>query len=260
MNRVNPQSYSLTRRTLGRLSSLVVHPTDPSVPIRSLAVFCHGFGASGDDLVGLGSELLHSATLEAATMMVFPAAPIELDAQGIPGGRAWWLLSIQRLVSAMELGRYEQIREEVPEGIDSAREHLVEAVEAAMELSGVDESRLMLGGFSQGAMLTVDTALRGLREPPAAACLYSGCLICERQWRPLAGRLRTTAILQSHGRMDPILPFQTGLWLRDMLVESGCTVDFVEFGGMHTIPSEAIERTAVRLAALTNAPGELPGR
>ncbi|RMF37355.1 MAG: lysophospholipase, partial [Planctomycetota bacterium] len=106
--------YSLTRRTLGRLACAVVHPTDPALPIRSLAVFCHGFGAGGDDLLGLGGELLHSASLDAGTMMVFPAAPLELDDQGIPGGRAWWLLSIQRLVSAMEQGQFELIREEVP--------------------------------------------------------------------------------------------------------------------------------------------------
>ncbi|RMF36850.1 MAG: lysophospholipase, partial [Planctomycetota bacterium] len=142
----------------------------------------------------------------------------------------------------------------VPEGIDEAREHLVETVQAAMELSGVDESRLLLGGFSQGAMLTVDTALRGLERPPAAACLYSGCLICEREWKPLAGRLQGSTILQSHGRLDPILPFQTGLWLRDMLVEAGCQVEFLEFDGMHTIPLPAIDRTAGILTDLTNAP------
>lgn len=246
---MNQHAYQFSRQQLGQLQCGVVRPSDPNQKITSLSVFCHGFGAGGDDLVGLAGELLQGAQTDSA-MMVFPAAPLSLDEAGMPGGRAWWMLSIQRLMDALEDGRYEQVREEVPEGIDDAREKLCGVIEAAMTIAEVDERRLLLGGFSQGAMLSVDTALRGLATPPAKLCLFSGCLICEREWKPHASKLREVEIFQSHGRLDPILPLQTGLWLTEMLRDGGCTVDLHQFDGAHTIPQEAIESTARILANL----------
>lgn len=246
---MNQATYQFSRQRLGSLECGIVRPTDTSQPINALAVFCHGFGAGGDDLVGLASEILQIAP-DQSTMMVFPAAPISLEDQGMPGARAWWLLSIQRLLSALEDGRYDQVRDEVPEGIDAAREKLVETIESALSLCGLDESRLLLAGFSQGAMLSVDTALRGLNTPPRNLCLYSGCMICERLWKPQAAKLSSTEIFQSHGRLDPILPLQTGKWLAEMLEDGGCQVEFVEFNGVHTIPMQAYERTAQMLASM----------
>lgn len=250
---MKPLTYQATRERLGPLDCVVVAPetaNNATVEIAALGVFCHGFGASGEDLVGLAGELLQIAASDAGIMLVFPAAPLTLEEQGMPDGRAWWMLSIQRMISALEDGRFEQIREEVPDEIDTARECLSAVVEIALKRCGLTEKNLLLGGFSQGAMLAVDTALRGLPEPPAQLCLFSGALICERLWMPLANRLHHTTIFQSHGRLDPVLPLQTGLWLRDMLQAAQCQVEFVEFNGPHTIPMTAIERTAHMLSQL----------
>jgi phospholipase/carboxylesterase len=245
---LNAIKYAARRERIGSLDCVVVGPEangdSPVTPISQVGIFCHGFGASGDDLVGLAGELLHNADASRGCMLVFPAATLSLEPQGMPDGRAWWLLSIQRLISAMEDGRYEQIRQEVPEGIDDARTKLTEVIEIVLERCGLSSAQLLLGGFSQGAMLAVETALRGLAEPPAKLCLYSGALICEALWKPLATRLSNTHIVQSHGRFDPILPLQTGLWLREMLQGAGCQVDWIEFNGPHTIPQMALDRTA----------------
>ncbi|MCA9193175.1 MAG: hypothetical protein KDB03_15485 [Planctomycetales bacterium] len=234
--------YRGSRQQLGPLSCVVVRP-DTDIPIGKVAVFCHGFGASGEDLVGLAGELLDvHAHPTNGVMLVFPAAPISLDDEGMPGGRAWWRLSIQRLMDAMEAGHYERVREEVPPGIDEARDKLSQCIQAALSLASLDEGSLLLGGFSQGAMLSVDTALRGLSEPPSQIVLFSGALICERLWKPLANRLANSEVFQSHGNFDPILPIQMGAWLRELLLESGCNVSFLEFDGPHTIPMAAITR------------------
>jgi phospholipase/carboxylesterase len=142
------------------------------------------------------------------------------------------------------------VREEVPEGIEQARDQLVETIDLVLKQCKLDESSLLLGGFSQGAMLSVETACLGLANPPKQLCLYSGALICEKRWKPALGKLKQTQIFQSHGRMDPILPLQTGQWLRDLIKQSGCSVDYFEFNGPHTIPYEAIEYTGKMLAEL----------
>ncbi len=245
-------TYRASREKLGSLDCVVVQP-DGQRPVSAVGVFCHGFGAGGDDLVGMASDLLQDAALDSPVMLVFPAAPLSLEDQGMPDGRAWWLLSIQRLLSAMEDGRFDQVRQEIPDGIDDARKQLTEVIDSVLRRCELDESNLLLAGFSQGAMLSVETACRGLEKPPAALCLYSGALICEKQWSAAASKLAGAKVLQSHGRMDPILPLQTGSWLRELLSDAGCDVDFIEFNGPHTIPYEAIERTAQLLSELANA-------
>ncbi len=241
--------YRARRERIGKLDCVVVQP-DGAVAIEKLGVFCHGFGASGDDLVGIAQELLNESAAEVPLQLIFPAAPLSLDSQGMPGARAWWLLSISRLIAAMDSGQFDEIRAEVPDGIDEARTSLTETIEISLERAKLTERNLLLGGFSQGAMLTMDTACRGLKQPPAALCLYSGALICESLWQEKVTRLATCQIVQSHGRQDAILPFVAGTWLRDLLLDAGCKVDFIDFNGPHTIPMAAIRQTAALLGSL----------
>ena len=100
-------------------------------------------------------------------------------------------------------------------------------------------------------MIAADVALR-LPEPPAALCIWSGTLLCEAVWRAQAEARGTLRIFQSHGRTDPILPYAAAEWLRDLLTESGLEVEFLEFPGVHTIPAEAVERTAAILQEIVN--------
>ncbi|HBE70316.1 MAG TPA: lysophospholipase [Planctomycetaceae bacterium] len=248
-------SYHALQESIEGLDCVLVVPRTADgeiVPPRAMAVFCHGYGASGQDLVGLAHEILPAVPADAPVALVYPEAPIDLTDAGLPGGRAWWQLSIQSLLTAMEEGQFEQIRMQEPEEIDAARNQVVAAIEILMERFKLGASTLLLGGFSQGAMLSVDVASRGLSEPPAALALYSGALICEKHWKKSAGRLNATQIVQSHGSLDPILPLQTGKWLREMLEESGCTVQFIEFAGPHTIPPAAVEQSCVLLNKLVD--------
>lgn len=233
--------YRTHLQTVGDLQCAIVR-TDEAP--RAIGILCHGFGAPGDDLLGLAPDLLQARAGDEPVELIFPSALISLAAEGFPDGRAWWRLSIQRLIAMMETGQYQLIREESPAGIDEARTALMKVVDDAFERTGLDNRRLLLGGFSQGAMVAMETACCGLATAPAALALYSCCLIREKQWRAGMGKLAGSRILQSHGELDQILPFQAGIWLRDLLVANGCQVEFLQFAGPHTISWEAIEGTA----------------
>ncbi len=239
--------YRIRRRQVGQLNCAFV---ESDLPPKALVVLAHGFAATGDDLLGLAEDLLQALNTQEPVQLVFPAALLSLADEGYGDGRAWWKFSIQRLLSVLEQGQYELVKDESPPGIEAACEALTEVVEQSLAAAGLTHDKLLLGGFSQGAMLTMELACVGLNAPPAALALYSGCLIRQKQWQAGVGRLAQTSILQSHGTMDPILPLQTGLWLRDLLVESGCKVDFMRFQGPHTIPWEAIEGTAKLIDSL----------
>lgn len=233
--------YRAHRQKIGQLNCISIQSESPP---KAIAVLAHGFGAPGDDLAGLAQDLLQALATHEPVQLIFPAALLSLADEGYGEGRAWWKLSIQRLLSVLEQGQYELVKEESPPGIDEAREALTEVVELSLAQAGLGHDKLLLGGFSQGAMLAMEVACLGLTAAPAAMALYSGCLIRQKQWKAAISRLAQTKIVQSHGTMDPILPLRTGLWLRDLLVEAGCQVDFKQFQGPHTISGEAIEGTS----------------
>ena len=232
---------SFRRTRLGPLDALVLLPEGG--PPELGVVLCHGFGAPGEDLAGLGPELLERVpALQGRVAFAFPAAPLDLADLGMPGGRAWWMLDMERLLALQrgDVTLREKMRDEVPDGLAAARRALLAALDAFEQATGLPRSRVVLGGFSQGAMLSCDTALR-MEEPPAALALLSGTLICESQWRARAGHRAGLRVVQSHGRQDPILPFALAESLRDLLSGAGLQVDFVPFGGGHAIPEPALE-------------------
>lgn len=235
-------------RTLGGLTCRMVDALPEGTPPRVIVIFCHGFGAPGTDLVPFAAELLEfDERLAQSARFLFPAAPLSLDLSGIPGGRAWWQLDMMKLNAAMISGEFRDLRNEYPQGLTEAREKLTALMTEVHQETGLPMSRWVLGGFSQGAMLALDTALR-LPDSPGAVCLFSGTLLCEEQWRELAARRGPLRVVLSHGRYDQILPFQAAVWVRDLLTEAGMDVEFLPFNGPHTIPPEALVRAAALIA------------
>ncbi len=239
---------------LGPLEARVVQADSGARP-QLAVVLCHGYGASGSDLVPLAAEVLAKAPrLGSRVRFVFPAAPVSLAEFGGGDARAWWPIDWEAnlaLRAAGAAGRAE-LQARVPHGLAQARRQLAACVEVLTQTSGLSPHQVVLGGFSQGAMVTTDLALRQ-EEAPAALVILSGALTAEAEWRSRAGRRKGLPVLQSHGRQDPILPFDSAEALRDLLQEAGLKVDFLPFDGPHTIPEEALHRLGGLLLSLLDA-------
>ena len=238
------------RTSLGGLSCRVLQEAaSPGARIELAVVLCHGFGAPGDDLVSLAPEILRARPeLAQKVRFVFPEAPLSLRALGYGEGRAWWPLDIQRL-QALESGNASvaRLRREVPEGLPRARRLLTGLIEELTLRTQLPLGCVVLGGFSQGAMLATDVALR-LDEAPAGLVILSGMLLNEVEWARRAPIRRGLHVLQAHGRQDPLLPFSSAEALRELLVSSGLSVDFLDFEGGHTIPLDGVKRLGAFLA------------
>jgi phospholipase/carboxylesterase len=234
---------------LGPLTCRVVDTVPEGGTPGLLVVLCHGFGAPGTDLVPLAEEMCGAQPrLVGRTRFVFPEAPVELGGMGYYDARAWWMIDVERFATAQRQGRLAEMANEVPEGLDAARRQLTAAVEALLQGTRLDASHLVLGGFSQGAMVTTDLALR-MDDAPAGLVVFSGTLLNQADWAKRAPRRRGLRVVQSHGRLDPLLPFANAELLRDLLVKSGLEVDFVPFDGPHTIPAEGLEKAAALAAS-----------
>jgi phospholipase/carboxylesterase len=136
-------------------------------------------------------------------------------------------------------------RKEVPNGLVEARQMVSGLVD---ELAAKFPGPIVLGGFSQGAMLSLDVALHR-PAPPAGLILMSGTLIAETEWQPRLASLAGVPVMQSHGREDAILPFDAAETLRDLLTAAGAKVDWQPFRGGHEIP----QRVALAAAELLHA-------
>lgn len=211
-----------------------------------LVILNHGFGASGDDLADFGPMLIDSSrSIQSCCRFIFPEAPIDLAPWGMEGGRAWWPINMAKLAEINQTRDYDQLMLLEPPGMREAEEMLYETVKAAMAMSNLDESRVILGGFSQGAMVSTNLVLtRKMR--PALLALFSGTLLNRDQWTKLAASHSGCDVLQSHGRQDSVLPFAPAIELRDVLTLAGFDVEFLEFNGPHTIPMNVMQRFLLR--------------
>lgn len=237
-------------QTFGELDCHVIDPRGGQP--RLAVLLCHGFGAGGDDLVPVAQALAASRPeIAEHVSFVTPEAPLTLGDMGYGEARAWWMLDLQSVAArrAGEADAMQRHRSEMPEGLVPARRQLRAALDALLARSGLSLGQVVIGGFSQGAMLTTDLALR-LDEPPAALWALSGTLIAEAEWRRLAARRAGLPVFQSHGTRDPILSFAHAAALRDLLREQGLAVDFLEFPGEHTIPEAAIRTLSRQLGSI----------
>lgn len=204
-------------------------------------VLLHGFGAPGEDLVGL------AAAIEAPVRFVCPEAPIELG--GLYGdGRAWWRLDLARLEDELRRGVPIDGRDEIPDGLLAARGQVMRLLEELEARFSLAANQLVLGGFSQGAMLALDVALHR-DAPPAGLLLMSGTLIAQSVWQPRMASLAGVPVMLSHGRHDPLLPFRVAEVLRDRLIDAGASVDWHPFTGGHEIPMAVVAAAGKLLRA-----------
>lgn len=221
--------FVVTLETLGSLQARIVAPRD-DIPVERVVVLLHGFGAPGDDLVALAREL----PLAAGTRYVFAEAPIDLG-----GGRAWWNIDWQERARYERSGDWQGYTRLVPEGLEAANHAVNTLLDVIEKKWHVPPHQIVLGGFSQGAMMTVDVAARRAHKPRMLV-LLSGALVATPHWVPEAGTLKGVQIFQSHGTADQTLPLSQAEKLRDQLGAAGARVAWMTFAGGHAIPREVL--------------------
>jgi phospholipase/carboxylesterase len=152
-------------------------------PATHLVVLAHGYGADGNDLIGLAP---HWQRLLPTVAFVAPNAPERCE--GSPMGYQWFPIS--RLDP-----------HEMRKGVESVAPIFDAFLDAELARLNLPPERLALVGFSQGTMLSLHVALRR-KVKPAAIIGYSGLLAGE----PPSLGPGTPPILLVHGDSDPMIP------------------------------------------------------
>ena len=245
-----------TRLDLAGLITCILGPASAT----TTCVLLHGFGAPGDDLVGLAAGLAGGVEFaaggagrlpggtDAAVRFVVPEAPLELG--GLYGdSRAWWMIDLARLEDDLRRGTLRDRRNEVPDGLPGARAQVLRLIDELQARFSIAAGQLVLGGFSQGAMLALDVALHR-DAPPAGLLLMSGTIVSEAEWQPRMRSLAGVPVVLSHGRNDGLLPFRVAETLRDQLTAAGAIVDWQPFSGGHEIAGNVLDAAGRLLRAV----------
>jgi phospholipase/carboxylesterase len=209
----------------------------PCADAKALTVVClHGYGADMRDLAPLAVEI----PAERPIRWIFPDGPETLDW----GGRAWFPIDVAAFEEAQRTGKPRDLSRGEPAGMAEARA----ALSAALKDLDVSWEKLVLMGFSQGAMMAVDAALRAPRAPAGVAIL-SGTLVDREALAALAPKRRGLAFFQSHGSVDPILGFAQALALERELKAAGWSGALRRFEGGHAIAPEIVAELGAWLDA-----------
>lgn len=222
----------------GNYSCCVKKPAGDE-PVSLVVVMLHGFGASNTDFIDHVPALCAAAPglCEARVGYVFPQAPS--GGMGLP---AWWHLDpMQWLMAAQNPAGVAQLIREEPQGLTECRARVASLLDAASDYFGVPHGKIVLSGFSQGAMTAMDAALNQPADKRVAGVtMVSGAPIVVDQWAARLGAdHRGIKVAITHGRSDMVLPFAASGWSRELLESGGADVTYHAHGGGHELGDSA---------------------
>lgn len=179
----------------------------------------HGRGVNMFDLLPLADELDPERRLVAVT----PQAPLELS----PGGWHWYVVERVGYPNAETFWQTYALLAEFLDGLEGE--------------VGVPWQRTVLGGFSQGGVMSYALGLGAGRPHPAAVVAFSS-FVPDVDGFALADDLEGYPVAHGHGTLDPVISVEFGRLARDLLEDARCDVLYRESPIPHTIdPAFAAE-------------------
>ena len=194
-------------------------------------IWLHGLGADGHDFEPIVPEL--NLAVHADIRFIFPHAPVRpVTINGGVPMRAWY-----DVISLDKSGPQDEA------GIRDSAASLLRLIERERE-RGVDASRIVLAGFSQGGAIAMHTAMRVPQRLAGLMALST--------WMPLASTIgeevvdnsesqpRELPVLMVHGTFDPLLPLAAGQHAREIMQDAGFKVQWHEYPMAHAVCAEEI--------------------
>lgn len=225
----------VNREDIVGIEALSVLGNDPEVAV----VFLHGYGANMQDLFPLW-ELWHQPNFN----WYFPNGIYSLN-MGYYEGRAWFSIDVEKLERAMREGSHRDLKDSNPPELDNT----VHQLEMFLQEIGKRHSRIILGGFSQGAMCSSHLAMKESLKLDGLV-LLSGGLIADNKFPNAA---RALPFYQSHGTKDPILSVEGARELEKKLLSLNFHGKLHTFSGGHEIPPSVIHEVKAFLEDLSVA-------
>ena len=185
-------------------------------------VLLHGYGSNAADWLQFVGKL----HVPNDGRLIFPQAPLRSFGEA----RGWWWLNIEGHIPEGE--RFPDFSRANPGGIKIASRLVRDLLEDQQE-------PIVLGGFSQGAMLSAEIAFQ-TDQPLAGLILLAGTTVNEDAWAEHFAARRDLPIFIAHGRQDGVLPFAIMERFQARLKAAGMNVTWLPYVGGHSVPAEVV--------------------
>ena len=186
-------------------------PADPAGAL----VLLHGRGADEHDLF----PLLDLLDPERRLLGVTPGGPLRLP----PGGRHWYALA------------------GIPTPDPATFHASATRLGAFLDALPVPAERIVLGGFSQGTVMSWAMSLGPGRPRPAAVVAMSGFLPRVDGYPLDPERLAGVPVGVAHGALDPVIPARFGAEAAETLAAAGADVLRLETAVPHMVDPAWLE-------------------
>ncbi|MGZ8831229.1 MAG: alpha/beta hydrolase [Thermoanaerobaculia bacterium] len=182
-----------------------------------LVIIMHGRGADANDLADIAPMIDGPGGYR----FLFPNAPKAWEAApGMTIGYTW----------------FEGLPPD-PKSIEAARKIVLQSLDAALKRYPTPAGKVVLGGFSQGALMALDAGLR-TTQPIAGIVVMSGALF--EQDPPDVTAKKEVPILIAHGTADEMINVNMARRARRVLEERGLQVEYHEFPMGHQLTQESM--------------------
>lgn len=196
-------------------------------------IMLHGYGANAFDLLGLKDVF---GPLKNCSWY-FPQAPLSLP-MGYFAGHAWFPIDIEAMQTRSQ-GMSFGLEEYCPQELLDSGKKIADMIKSLKH----KHPRIILGGFSQGAMMALEATLCQGVEVEGLMLFSTGPVAWKRWQQAIEQKQQWPWIFQSHGKMDPILPFDHAHKLFSFLGPKQTMRQFVAFQGGHEIPPKILKAT-----------------
>ena len=192
---------------------------EPAGEPEGALVLSHGRGTSEHDLVPLLDALDPARRLVGIT----PRGPLALP----PGGAHWYAVA--------RIGFPDH------DTFHATYALLTGWLDAVLADEGVTAGRTVIGGFSQGAVMSYALGLGAGRPSPAGILALSGFMPTVEGFElDLASRSGLPVAI-GHGEYDPIIGVEWGRGARDRLTEAGVELTYREYPLPHAVDPGFLE-------------------
>lgn len=187
-------------------------------------IFLHGLGDSGHGWSELGLRWQRTFP---SVKFIFPHAPTMAVSINM-GMRmpSWYDIS----------GPLDERARHDEKGLESSKNIVLSIVEKEIKESGIEEGRIVIGGFSQGGAVSLYTLTNSDNKS------FGGCVVLS-SYLPGNGKGngKQTPIYMAHGTNDFVVDYKYGVKSSEMLKSLGYKVNFSSFKGMeHSACEEEI--------------------
>ncbi len=212
---------------------------------RGTVIWLHGLGADGWDFVPIVRELPLPEDL--ALRFIFPHAPVRpVTINNGQQMRAWYDIAMS------DIARLPDER-----GIRDSQK-AVEALIARERERGIDSTRILLAGFSQGGAIALQAGLRHAGKLGGIAALSTYLTLESSLDAEAAAVNRATPIFMAHGTQDPVVPITLAQEAVAALRARGYAVDWRTYPMPHSVHPQEVEDLAGFFARVFGAQQAAP--